>query len=168
MDFVLRQWKQADAASVARYINNKNVQRWLRDGLPFPYTREDAVSFIEDMCLAADPKRDIMLAVEAGGEAIGSIGVFTKDNIYCKSAELGYWLAEPFWRRGIMTRAVQKICTLAFETLDIVRIFAEPFAENAGSRKVLENTGFVLEGILRRSVYKEGRVQDSCMYALLK
>ncbi|WP_066645260.1 GNAT family N-acetyltransferase [Christensenella timonensis] len=168
MDFVLRQWKQADADSVARYINNKNVQRWLRDGLPFPYTREDAVSFIEDMCLAADPKRDIMLAVEAGGEAIGSIGVFTKDNIYCKSAELGYWLAEPFWRRGIMTRAVQKICTLAFETLDIVRIFAEPFAENAGSRKVLENTGFVLEGILRRSVYKEGRVQDSCMYALLK
>lgn len=168
MDFVLRQWKQADADSVARYINNKKVQRWLRDGLPFPYTREDAVSFIEDMCLAADPKRDIMLAVEAGGEAIGSIGVFTKDNIYCKSAELGYWLAEPFWGRGIMTRAVQKICTLAFETLDIVRIFAEPFAENAGSRKVLENTGFVLEGILRRSVYKEGRVQDSCMYALLK
>ena len=168
MDFVLRQWKQADAASVARYINNKNVQRWLRVGLPFRFTRDDAVSFIEDMCLAADPKRDIMLAVEAGGEAIGSIGVFTKDNIYCKSAELGYWLAEPFWRRGIMTRAVQKICTLAFETLDIVRIFAEPFAENAGSRKVLENTGFVLEGILRRSVYKEGRVQDSCMYALLK
>lgn len=167
MDFVLRKWEKSDAHSVARYINNHDVQKWLRDGLPFPYTLEDAVVFIEDMCLAADPKKNIMLAIDVDGEAVGSIGVFQKDNIYCKSAELGYWLAEPYWGRGIMTRAVRQICNVAFDSLDIVRIFAEPFAENAGSRKVLQNAGFRLEGIAERSVYKEGRVQDSCMYAFV-
>ena len=109
-----------------------------------------------------------MLAIEAGGEAVGSIGVFRKDNVYRKSAELGYWLAEPFWGRGIMTRAVEQICAIAFDTLGVVRIFAEPFAENTKSRRVLEKAGFHLEGTMRRSVYKEGRVMDSCMYALLR
>ena len=168
MDFVLRKWEGRDVTSVARYINNRNVQRWLRDGLAFPYPIEDALAFIEGICLAADPQKEIMLAIEAGGEAVGSIGVFRKDNVYRKSAELGYWLAEPFWGRGIMTRAVEQICAIAFDTLGVVRIFAEPFAENTKSRRVLEKAGFHLEGTMRRSVYKEGRVMDSCMYALLR
>ncbi len=168
MDFLLRKWEKSDAQSVVCGINNHNVQKWLRDGLAFPYTIADAISFIEDMCLKADPERDIMLTIDVDGEAVGSIGVFKKDNVYAKSAELGYWLAEPFWGCGIMTRAVRQMCTIAFGTLDIVRIFAEPFAENIRSRKVLENAGFRLEGILERSVYKEGHLQDGCVYALLK
>ena len=168
MDFVLRKWEGRDILSVARYINNMNVQKWLRDGLPFPYTTQDAFAFIEGTCLAADPMREIMLAIDVGGEAVGSIGIFKKDNVYRKSAELGYWLGEPYWGRGIMTRAVGQICAAAFGTLDIVRIFAEPFAENAGSRRVLEKAGFRLEGVMRRSVYKEGRIMDSCIYALIR
>ncbi len=102
------------------------------------------------------------------GEAVGSIAVTLKDDVYRKSAELGYWLAEPYWNRGIMTEAVRRICRHAFAAYDIVRIFAEPFACNTASRRVLERAGFTLEGVIKMSVYKNGRMLDSCIYALLK
>jgi ribosomal-protein-alanine N-acetyltransferase len=81
---------------------------------------------------------------------------------------LGYWLAQPYWGRGIISAAAVQICAQAFEELDIIRIFAEPFAYNAASRKVLEKAGFVLEGVMKQAAVKNGQVIDYCMYALLK
>jgi ribosomal-protein-alanine N-acetyltransferase len=98
---------------------------------------------------------------------VGSIGVFVKDDVYRKSAEIGYWLGEPYWGRGIMTDAIRQMCRMAFERFDIVRIFAEPFAYNAGSMRALEKAGFTLEGVHRMSVFKNGQFYDSCTYALL-
>lgn len=102
------------------------------------------------------------------GQAVGSIGIFVKDDVYEKSAELGYWLAQDYWRRGIMSKAVSIICKEAFERFDIVRIFAEPFADNAGSRGVLEKAGFTYEGTMRDGIYKNGEIHSYCMYSLLK
>ncbi len=167
MDYTLRTWRNDDAESAARYGNNKKIADNLRNSFPFPYTHEDAVAYVA-MCQDADDSRSLLRAIDVNGEAVGSIGVFRKDDVYERSAELGYWLAEPFWGHGLMTRAVKEICLDAFASWDIVRIFAEPFARNAGSRRVLEKAGFALEGVLRQSVCKNGEVFDSCLYALLK
>ena len=162
MDFKLRPWRAEDAENVAFYANNKKIAANLRDVFPYPYTLEDAKGYI-DFCIAED--NPFCFAIEVDGKAVGSIGVFVKDDVYKKSGEIGYWLAEPFWRKGIMSRAVSELCALVFEKTDLVRIFAEPYARNAGSRGVLEKAGFELEGVLKKSVYKNGIIEDSCIYA---
>lgn len=166
MDFKLREWRPEDAESAARYANNPRIAEKLRDVFPYPYTEKDARAYIES-CREAE-KRQLCRAIEIEGEAVGSIGVFPKDDVYRKSAELGYWLGEPFWGCGVMTQAVTRICASAFDRFDLVRIFAEPYAYNAGSRRVLEKAGFQLEGVLRRSIMKNGSIGDSCIYALLR
>ena len=167
MEFTLRPWRPEDAPSVARYADNPHIAANLRDVFPWPYSPQDAVSFIQS-CLQADPAVQLSLAIDVGGEAVGSIGVFLKEDVYRRSAELGYWLAEPYWGRGVMTEAVRRISETAFACFDIVRLFAEPFAVNAGSRRVLEKAGFSLEGLLRQSVFKNGKLLDSCIYAHMK
>ncbi len=167
MDFILRKWKLCDAEDVALFANNKKIADNLRDAFPNPYTLKNAQEFI-NACLCADESEKIFRAIEIDGKAAGSIGVFKGGDIYRKSAELGYWLAEPYWGKGIMSAAVVRICAEAFEKLDIVRIFAEPFAVNAASRKVLEKAGFVLEGVMKNAAIKNGEIIDYCMYALLK
>lgn len=166
-DFILRKWKPSDAEDVAKYANNKKIADNLRDAFPHPYTLKDAEEFIAN-CLSADERQKIFRAIEIDGKAAGSIGVFKGSDIYRKSAELGYWLAEPYWGKGIMSAAAAQICAEAFEKLDIVRIFAEPFAANAASRKALEKAGFVLEGVMKNAAIKNGEIFDYCMYALLK
>jgi [ribosomal protein S5]-alanine N-acetyltransferase len=94
--------------------------------------------------------------------------VSNRNKYYCKSAELSYWLGEPFWGRGVISKAIKEICETAFSQYDIVRIFAEPYAYNTGSRKALEKAGFILEGVLKKNVYKNGEFYDSCVYALFK
>lgn len=163
----LKNWEITDAAIIAPHVSSKKVQDNLRDGLPYPYTVSDAENYIKT-CMIADKKTTLARAIVVGGRAVGSIGIFVKDNIYCKSAEIGYWLAEEYWGKGIMTESIIKMCELAFSQFDIVRIFAEPFAYNAGSRRALEKAGFILEGIMRMGAYKNGEVIDYCMYALLK
>ena len=103
----------------------------------------------------------------AGGEAMGSIGVFVGSGVYRRSAELGYWLGEDFWGRGVMSAAIPQLCREALERFDLARIYAQPFARNTGSRRALEKAGFVLERVLRQSVTKSGVLCDSCVYALL-
>ena len=166
-DFVLRPWKIEDASSLARFADNPRIAANLRDAFPSPYTRGDAVEFISS-CIAREGKRQLTRAIEICGEAAGSAGVFAGSDVYSRSAELGYWLAEDYWRQGVMTRAVRQICREAFRALDIVRIFAEPFESNAGSRAVLEKAGFTCEGTMRSGVYKNGLVQSYCMYSLLR
>ena len=167
MDFILREWRREDAADVARYADNEKIARNLRDVFPFPYILTDAQEFIES-CLAADEEKQLFRAIEVDGHAVGSIALCLGSDVYRMTAELGYWLAEDYWGRGIMTQAVRQLCREGFSRWDIQRIYAEPFAHNAGSRRVLEKAGFSLEGVMRRGVFKRGQVCDFCMYALLR
>ena len=166
MEFCLRPWRLEDAPSIARLADNIEIARWLRDVFPNPYTLQDAQGFIQS-CLE-NGEDSLCLAIEIDGQAVGSIGLFRGTDVYQKNAELGYWLGREFHGQGVMTQAVREICRMGFAHWDIGRIYAGPYASNAGSRRVLEKAGFQLEGILRRSVYKLGETQDSCMYSLLR
>ncbi len=167
MEMRLRPWEAEDALSICAYANNSKIAENLRDAFPFPYGLEDARGFVQS-CIRAEGEGQICRAICVGEQAVGSIGVFVGKDVYRRSAELGYWLAEPFWGRGIMSCAVEQICKQAFERFDICRIYAEPYAQNIGSRRVLEKAGFCLEGVLRKSVIKNGQMHDSCIYALVK
>ncbi len=166
-DFTLRPWRTEDADALVRAANNPNIAKNLRNIFPHPYTLESARWFIGD-CIASADKPVINYAIEVSKAVAGSISVSVKDDVYEKSAELGYWLAEEHWRKGIMSAAVSAVCREAFERFDIVRIFAEPFADNAGSRGVLEKAGFTCEGIMRNAVYKNGEIHSCCMYSVLR
>lgn len=119
-------------------------------------------------CVRNREERQICRAIAAGGRTVGSIGIFLGSDVYEKTGELGYWLAEQEWGKGIMTAAVKQLCEEAFAGYDLLRIYAEPYAHNTGSRRVLEKAGFKLEGVMKRSVYKNGQVFDFCVYALLR
>lgn len=167
MEFKLRKWQKEDVKDVFRYADNPRIAENLRNLFPYPYTMQDAEGYVYS-CAENTEERQICRAIEVNHEVVGSIGIFLGSDVYEKSAELGYWLAEPFWGKGIMTAAVKQACEGAFEKFDIVRIFAEPYGYNQGSRKVLEKAGFTLEGIMKQGVYKNGKVHDYCMYALLR
>lgn len=167
MNCILRRWSLEDKADVAYYANNKKIADNLRDVFPYPYKLKDATNYITN-CLEMDASKQINRAIIVYGKVVGSIAVTLGSDVYHKSAELGYWLAEDYWNNGIMTSAIQQICEEAFEKFDIVRIFAEPFSYNMGSRKALEKAGFELEGIKQKSVVKHGVVYDSCMYAIVR
>ncbi len=167
MQFSLRKWRPEDAPNVAKYANNEKIACNLRDGFPYPYSIEDAYDFIED-CLAKGDKHQCCRAIAINDITVGSIGIFIGTDVYSKSGEIGYWLAEEFWNKGIVTKAIKQMCKYAFENYDIVRIHAQAYAPNLASRKVLEKAGFTLEGIMKNGIYKKGKYLDYCMYALLK
>lgn len=163
----LRTWTLADAPALAKLINNKKVQDNLRDGLPFPYGEEDAKAFLSAM-LASDPDQNLAFAIEADGKLIGSISATRCANIHFRTAELGYYLGESYWGKGFATEAVRQICDYIYRNTDIIRIFAEPFAYNTASCRVLEKAGFQLEGLLRSNAVKNGRILDMKMYARIR
>lgn len=163
----IRQWRVEDATNLAAALNNKNVQNNLRDGLPYPYTENDAKEFIEAM-LNSDKYATFAFAIVTGDKVIGSIGIFRKKNIHFRTAEMGYYIAEPFWGKGFGSSAVEQVCHYIFNNTDIIRIFAEPFAHNTASCKILEKNGFVLEGTLRNNAVKNGQILDMKMYSCLK
>ena len=163
----LRAWTLEDAPALAKLINNKKVQDNLRDGLPFPYGEEDAKAFLSAV-LASDPDQNLAFAIEADGELIGSISATRCANIHFRTAELGYYLGEPYWGKGFATEAVRQLCDYIYRNTDIIRIFAEPFAYNTASCRVLEKAGFQLEGLLRSNAVKNGRILDMKMYARIR
>ncbi len=167
MNCKIRKWQLSDAKALAAALSNKKVQDNLRDGLPYPYTEQDGIDFISAM-LSANENDTFSFAVTADNKVIGSIGVFRQSNIHRKTAELGYYIAEEYWGKGIMTEAVNQICEYVFGNSDILRIYAEPFAYNAASCRVLEKAGFHYEGTLRNNALKNGKVIDMKMYSLLK
>ena len=167
MEVRLRAWTLADAPALAKLINNKKVQDNLRDGLPFPYGEEDAKVFLSAV-LASDPDQNLAFAIEADGKLIGSISATRCANIHFRTAELGYYLGEPYWGKGFATEAVRQICDYIYRNTDIIRIFAEPFAYNTASCRVLEKAGFQLEGLLRSNAVKNGRILDMKMYARIR
>ena len=164
---LLRAWREEDADAITPHAANPRVAGNMRDIFPHPYTRADAEAFIRD-CISGSEERQLCRAIVADGQAVGGIALVRGTDVSFRSAELGYWLSKAYWGRGIMTQAVEQICREAFDRWDIVRIYAEPFAYNAGSRRVLEKAGFALEGIMRRGACKNGRILDYCMYALLR
>jgi RimJ/RimL family protein N-acetyltransferase len=161
----IREWIAQDATALVRYANNRHIWQNLRDGFPHPYTPADAASFLA-MVRHQDPATFFALATP--GEAIGGIGIALGSDVHCLTAELGYWLGEPFWGRGIMTETVRRFTGFVFEHFDVVRIHAEPYAYNPASCRVLEKAGFVLEGRMRSSVFKDGQIADQFLYALLQ
>ena len=163
----IRKWRIEDAADLASALSNKKVQDNLRDGLPYPYREQDGKEFILAM-LSADENYTFAFAITVNEKVIGSIGAFRQTNIHSKTAELGYYIAEEYWGKGIMTEAVKQLCSYVFSNSDIIRIYAEPFAYNIGSQRVLEKAGFQYEGTLRRNAVKNGKVLDMKMYALIR
>lgn len=167
MNISIREWKYTDAADLAAALSNRKILDNLRDGLPYPYTEKNAEEYIS-FILNSDPNDTFAFAIEVDGKAVGSIGAFRQGNIHFRTAELGYYLAEEYWGRGIMTSAVRQLCEKLFAETDIIRIFAEPFDYNVGSRRVLEKAGFQLEGIMKNNAFKNGKVLDMALYAYTK
>lgn len=137
----IRKWELSDAADLAAALSNKNVQDNLRDGLPYPYTEQDGAEYIAAM-LSADENDTFAVAVTVDRKVVGSIGAFRQTNIHRRTAELGYYIAEEYWGRGIMTEAIKRICEYVFGNSDIIRIYAESLADNAASCRALEKAGF--------------------------
>ena len=163
----IRKWELSDAKDLAAALSNKKVQDNLRDGLPYPYTEQDGKEFISAM-LSADENETFAFAIMVDDKVVCSIGIFRQGNIHSQTAELGYYIAEEYWGKGIMTEAVKQICAYVFAKSDIIRIYAEPFAYNIASCRVLEKAGFQYEGTLRSNAVKNGKVIDMKMYSLLK
>lgn len=154
----------ADAGKLAKLLNNKNILDNMRDGLPYPYTTKDAEDYITAM-LSADKTKTFAFAITVNDQVVGSIGVFRCENIHFRTAEMGYYIGEPYWGKGLGTSAVKQVCSYIFRHTDIVRIFAEPFACNTASCRVLEKAGFQLEGVLRSNAVKNGEILDMKLYA---
>jgi RimJ/RimL family protein N-acetyltransferase len=167
MECKIRGWRVEDAARLAEMLNNRNILNNLRDGLPYPYTEIDAEEYINSM-LSADKNKTFAFAITVDDKVIGSIGVFRCDNIHSRTAEMGYYIGESYWGCGLGTSAVTQVCTYIFENTDVIRIFAEPFAYNTASCRVLEKAGFQFEGLLRSNAVKDGNVIDMRMYSLIK
>jgi RimJ/RimL family protein N-acetyltransferase len=163
----IRKWELSDAKDLATALSNKKVQDNLRDGLPYPYTEQDGKEFISAM-LSADENETFAFAIMVDDKVVGSIGIFRQGNIHSQTAELGYYIAEEYWGKGIMTEVVKQICEYVFGDSDIIRIYAEPFAYNIASCRVLEKVGFQYEGTLRSNAVKNGKVIDMKMYSLIK
>ena len=141
MNCTIRPWRMSDAMDLAAALSDPAILNNLRDGLPYPYTEKDAEDYITAM-LCADKSAVFAYAICLEDRAVGSIGAFRQSNIHFRTAELGYYLAREYWGRGIVTEAVRQLCERVFAQTDILRIYAEPFSDNVGSRRVLEKAGF--------------------------
>lgn len=162
----VRSWRREDAPALARHADNRRIWRNVRDHFPHPYRLADAELWIERVLGSHDP--ETQFALEVDGEAAGGIGVFLQEDVARRSAEIGYWLGEAHWGRGIMTDAVRRFTAYALDTYDLLRLYALVFEWNVGSCRVLEKAGYTLEGRLRRAVVKDGAVLDQFVYAVVR
>lgn len=157
----VRSWRRSDAQSLVTHADNINVAKHLRDRFPHPYTREDARAFLKHAA-TDDPTN---LAIEVAGAAVGAIGYVPGRDVERFSAEVGYWLGESLWGRGIVTEALGLLTEHAFAKTNVLRMFALPFADNAGSARVLEKAGYTREGLLCSSSVKYGVIKDQLLFA---
>jgi len=160
----LRPWAMRDADALVRHANDAEVAKQLRDRFPHPYRREDARAFLSVVSAAAPPTNFAIVTLDSG-DACGGLGFVRGSDIERFSAEVGYWLGQACWGRGIGTEALRIITDYAFDHLGLLRVFAVPFADNRRSIRVLEKAGFEPEGILRASCVKFGQPRDQAMYA---
>ena len=164
-NIVLRALRVSDAKRLSELANNEKISRNLRDGFPNPYTVADAENFLAKFT-NQDPLT--FFGIEYNGEYVGNISLVPCEDIYRMSAEIGYFIGEPYWNKGIVTTAVKLIIDYGFNHLGIVRIQTSIFEYNTASQRVLEKCGFVKEGVFRKSVFKQGKLWDEVRYALLK
>lgn len=162
---VLRAWKPGDEPSLVRHANSRAIWRNLRDAFPHPYTLADARLWIE----TANPSGPITnFAIVIDRAAVGGIGLVLKEDVFRRSAEIGYWLGEEFWGRGIVTEAVSAVTNYAFDTFDLCRVFAGVFEWNPASMRVLEKAGYEFECRMKKSVTKDGETIDELIYAIVR
>ena len=166
MEIFIRRLHSSDADHLARQANNKRVWDNLRDLMPHPYSLEDALEFIA-LTEREQPAQTFGI-ISQDGELCGVIGLVKQQDVYRRTAEIGYWIGEAFWGRGIATKAVELISKYGFEELQLERIFTGVFEYNKASMRVLEKNGFIKEGIFRNSVIKNGHIYDEHRYAKLK
>ena len=157
MKVVLREWKRSDAEALAEIANNKNIWDNVRDRLPYPYTETDAKEWI---ALVKKQKIVTTFCIEAYGKLAGSIGFTLKDDVYKKTAEIGYFIGEAYWGKGIATEAVRQLIDYIQKNFDLVRIYAEVFDYNKASMRVLEKNGFYLECIRKKAAFKNNIILD--------
>lgn len=163
-DYFIQDFTLKDAPSIAEYADNPKIAANLRDLFPQPYTLANAEFFISSLL---ENSLQTNFAIADSEKAIGSIGLMLNEDIHRFTAELGYWLAEPFWGEGIMTQAVQAIVDIGFNDFGLYRIYAEPFEHNTASIKVLEKAGFTFEGTIRAGAFKNDKVLNQKLYAVI-
>jgi RimJ/RimL family protein N-acetyltransferase len=164
-DWRVRSLTPADAEAIAKYANNRNVSINLRDSFPYPYTLADARKWLRSV---ATRQPETAWAIASSREVVGGIGIHIQPDVYRHSAELGYWLGEPFWGMGIATAAVKAVVDFVFRNFELVRLFAGVFEWNPASERVLKKAGFVLESRMRKSVLKEGKLIDQLLYVIVR
>ncbi len=164
-DFLLRPWRINDVESLVENANDANIAKFMTDMFPHPYTKSNAESFIS-FATKDDPVH--IFAIEVDGKAIGGIGIHPQTDVMRKNAELGYWLGQNYWGKGIITRAVQQMVDFGFKTFDITRIYARPYHTNIASQRVLEKAGFTLEAKFEKTIFKDGEFLDELVYAIRK
>lgn len=160
---VVRPWHPGDEIALVRHANNRNVARQLRDRFPHPYTIADAQRFIRSQA-GATPPTIFAIVVD---EPCGGIGFSAGTDVERYSAEIGYWLGEAYWGRGIAAEALALVSQYAFDQCGLLRLFALPFADNAQSVRVLEKAGYAREGVMVASSVKQGVIHDQGLYALI-
>jgi len=163
--FIIRGWKRGDEVSLQKNANNPKVSACLMDRFPSPYTMEAAISWI-DFLIEQDPV--VNFAITINNEVIGGIGLEPRDDVYRKTAIIGYWLSEQLWGRGIMPEAVKLVTEYAFSQLGFIRIQASVYSKNPAAMRVLEKAGYVKEGIMKNAVIKGDEILDEYLYAILK
>ena len=161
----IRQWADTDLDNLVLYANNIHVWNNLRNYFPSPYTEEDGLAWLAKMKEASPI---VNLAIDLDGEAIGGIGLILNSDVYAYSAEISYWLGDPFWNKGIATEAVRQMVEYCHYYFDIIRIYAEVFETNKASMRVLEKNGFYLEGVRRKAVFKNQILMDDYIWVRLR
>jgi len=164
-DITLRKLKPSDKNQLAILFNNKKIWDNLRDYIPHPYDEKDAEWFIN---FTLNEKNHYNFAIEYKNEFCGIVGLILQTDVYRKSAEIGYWLGEPFWGKGIMTKAVKLITQFGFEKLDIIRIYSGVFDFNTASMKVLEKCGYKKDAIFKKAIVKNDKICDEHRFYILK
>lgn len=163
MQIELRNWKMEDLDVLVKHANNPNIAKNLTNKFVYPYTNVNGISFIQ---FANQNNPAHIQAILFNGAVVGSIGIHPQDDIMCKNAEMGYWIAEEFWNKGIVQKAIKQMVVYGFNNFDIDRIFARPFGTNIASQKVLEKSGFVLEATFKNTIFKNGEYKDELVYAV--
>lgn len=165
MSVIIRKWTWEDLPNLVLYANNINIWNHLRDYFPHPYTEEAGKAWLQTV---VDVEPVINFAIEYNGAAMGGIGLILNQDVYAKSAEISYWIGEPFWGIGIATEAARQMVEYTFYYFDIIRLYAEVFEINKASMRVLEKNGFYLEGVRRKAVIKNGVLMDDYIWVKLR
>lgn len=163
MHFTLRPIVDSDLPALVQHANNTNITQYMTDKFPHPYTEESGKAFIE---YAKTTNSSTIFAIDIEGKFCGAIGIHLQQDVHQKNAELGFWIAEPFWGKGIATNVLKQTIEIAFANPNIHRLFARVFSPNIGSKKIVEKAGFTLEGVLKESIYKNNQFLDEYIYAL--